>query len=149
VQVWRFPSDRVQPAAERFPRLRIACGIPLSLGYVALFALSAAAADGQQGAAQVTPHPIVIPNRSLDSHDLNDMAERNARKRNFEAANIARKLLIDDETNRLLILARDMKKRTDQLGENPLPPVLMKEAAIIEFLANDVKQKMKLTVNVE
>lgn len=119
----------------------------LLVGLMGIAALQAPMMNGQQGSAQVPPKPIVIPNRSLDSHELNDMAQKNTRKRNFDAANEARKHLIDDETNKLLILARDLKQKTDQLGNNPLPPLLEKEAAMIEFLANDVKEKMKLTVS--
>jgi len=116
------------------------------VGCLAVATLPVGAGEGQQGPVSTPPRPIVIPNRTLDSHELNDLAEKNARKRNFDAANEARKRLIDDETNKLLILARDMKARTDELGSGPLPPMLVREAAVIELLANDVKEKMKLTV---
>lgn len=105
--------------------------------------------EGQQGAAQVPPKPIVIPNRNLDSHELNDLAQKNARRKNFEAANEARKKVIEDETNKLLILARDLKAKTANLGSGPMPPMLVREAEVIEILANDVKEKMRLTVNAE
>jgi hypothetical protein len=104
---------------------------------------------GQQGAAQVPPQPIVIPNRTLDSHELNALAEKNTRKKNYEAANVERKRVIDDETNKLLILARDLKLKTDNLGGGPLTPTMVREAEVIELLANDVKEKMKLTINAD
>ena len=106
------------------------------------------AADGycQQGPRCPTC-PIVIPGRPLDNKDLNDMRRMNERKRDFEAANALRKEAIDDEALKLLILARDLKQKTENVSPQPLPAVLEKEAAIIEFLANDLKEKMKLTVN--
>ena len=51
----------------------------------------ASSGNGQQGAAQAPPKPIVIPNRTLDSHELNDLAEKNARKKNYDAATTERK----------------------------------------------------------
>lgn len=77
------------------------------------------------------------------------MRERNARKENFEAANAMRKRLLDDEALKLLILAQDLKAKTDKLGSGPLPPLVEKEASLIEFLAKDVKEKMKLTVGTD
>jgi hypothetical protein len=118
-------------------------------GLIAMACFGVCEADGQQGAAQATPRPIVIPNRTLDSHDLNDLAEKNVRKRNYEAANLERKRVIDDETNKLLILARDLKMKTDNLGTSPLTATMIREAEVIELLANDVKEKMKLTVNTD
>ena len=41
----------------------------------------ASSGNGQQGAAQAPPKPMVIPNRTLDSRELNDLAEKNARKK--------------------------------------------------------------------
>jgi hypothetical protein len=123
--------------------------LTLAAGLVAAAGVSVVAVYGQQGVAEGTPRPIVIPNRSLDTHELKELAEKNERKRNFDAANAARKLQIDDETNRLLILARDLKEKTDKMGSGRLPAQLVREAEVIELLANDVKQKMKLTVTVD
>lgn len=119
------------------------------LAFAGIVVIPALAAEGQQGAAQVTPKPIVIPDRTLDSHELKDLAEKSERKKNFEAANEARKRAIDDEVNKLVILARDLKARTENPGGAPLPRMLVREAEVIEILANDVKEKMKLTVNVD
>jgi hypothetical protein len=119
---------------------------PLLAGCFALASFPAFAGSPQQGAAQVQPRPIVIPNRTLDSHELNDLEQRNAKRRNLDAANAERKRVIDDETNKLLILARDLKAKTDSLGSGTLTPTMVREAEVIELLANDVKEKMKLTV---
>lgn len=121
----------------------------LAASLIAMTCFAAGKGYGQQGAAQVPPQPIVIPNRTLDSHELNDLAEKNARKRNYEAANVERKRVIDDETNKLLILARDLKMKTDNLASAPLTPTMVREAEVIELLANDVKEKMKLTISVD
>jgi hypothetical protein len=62
---------------------------------------------------------------------------------------VERKRVIDDETNKLLILARDLKMKTDNLGSAPLTRTMVREAEVIELLANDVKKKMKLTVSAD
>jgi hypothetical protein len=121
----------------------------LAAAFIALACFPASKGNGQQGAAQVPPQPIVIPNRTLDTHELNDLAEKNAKKKNYDAANAERKHIIDDETNKLLILARDLKTKTDNLGSAPLTKTMVREAEVIELLANDVKEKMKLTINAD
>ncbi|WP_348262004.1 hypothetical protein P8935_19645 [Telmatobacter sp. DSM 110680] len=118
----------------------------LAVTCICLIAVPAFAGNGQQAGAQTTPRPIVIPNRSLDTHELNALAEKNAKKRNFDAANAERKRVMDDDISKLVILARDLKTKTDNMGNAPLTPVMVREAEVIEFLANDVKEKMKLTV---
>ena len=60
---------------------------------------------------------IVIPNRTLDTQELNDLAEKNAKKKKFDAANAERKRVIDDETNKLLILATGSESQDRQPGE--------------------------------
>lgn len=110
-----------------------------------LLTLASINARAQQGPKCPTC-PIQVPGRPMDNKDLNDMRQMNDRKRSFEAANAARKRLIDDEALRLVILARDLKLRTEA---EPVSRTMEKEAAIIEFLANDLKQKMKLTVSPE
>ena len=122
---------------------------PLVAGALALTSFRAFTGAPQQGAAQVQPRPIVIPNRTLDSHELNELEQRNTKRRNLDAANAARKRVIDDETNKLLILARDLKAKTDNLGNGMLTPTMVREAEVIEILANDVKEKMKLTVSAD
>lgn len=123
------------------------------VGFVAAFlafGVLPVSANCQQGTTNPIPNrPIVIPNRSLDPTEMKELADKNARKKSFDAANEARKRLIGDEANKLLILARDLKQKTDNLGSGPLPPMLVREAEVIELLANDVKEKMKLTVNTD
>jgi hypothetical protein len=91
--------------------------------------------------------PIVIPARPLSAKDKQDRAERSSRKKDYSIANAARKHYIDDETNNMLILARDLKAKIDALGTERPSATMLREAAVIEFLAKDIKEKMKLTVN--
>jgi hypothetical protein len=91
----------------------------------------------------------VIPNRTLDPQEMNDLERKNARRRNLNAANAARKRVIDDETNKLLILARDLKAKTDSLGNGTLTPTMVREAEVIEILAKDVKAEMNLIVSAD
>lgn len=121
----------------------------LAAGF-ALLTLSASVGNCQQGTTNPIPNrPIVIPNRTLDPTEMKELNDKNSRKKSFDAANAARKQLIDDETRKLLILARDLKAKTENLGSGPLPPMLLREAEVIELLATDVKEKMKLTVNAD
>jgi hypothetical protein len=71
----------------------------------------ASSGNGQQEAAPAPPKPIVFPNRTLDSYELNDRAEKNARKKNDDVATAERKRVLDEETNKLLIQARDLKTK--------------------------------------
>jgi hypothetical protein len=94
------------------------------------------------------PHSIILPeaNRPLDPNDQMKLREKNAKKLNYDAANAERKRELDDETAKLLILAKDLKSQTDNIETNPLTQKALKEAEVIELLARDVKEKMKLTM---
>lgn len=122
------------------------------MGIAACIAMAAVLAtttgNSQQTPPPRSPHPILLPeaNHLPDVNDQMKMHEHNVKQQNFEAANVERKRQIDDETAKLLVLARDLKSKMDKLGNEPLPPVLVKEASVIEILANDVKLKMKMTV---
>ena len=129
--------------------LRLGRSMLVAAAMIAVACFAAGKGYGQQGSADIAPRPIVIPNRTLDSRDLKELAEKNERKKNYEAANVERKRVIDDETNKLLILARDLKMKTDNLGSAPLTRTMVREAEVIELLANDVKKKMKLTVSAD
>jgi len=129
--------------------LRLGRSMLVAAAMIPVACFAAGKGHGQQGTADVAPRSIVIPNRTLDSRDLRELAEKNERKKNYEAANVERKRVIDDETNKLLILARDLKMKTDNLGSAPLTRTMVREAEVIELLANDVKKKMKLTVSAD
>jgi hypothetical protein len=122
--------------------------VPVAQGIATALVLAAIMGNSQQAPPPRTPHPILLPeaNHLPDVNDQLKLNQQNSKKLNFEAANVERKRQIDDETTKLLILARDLKTKMDGLGGGPLPPVLVKEASVIEILANDVKIKMKMTV---
>jgi len=79
--------------------------------------------------------------------DKEDRADRRVQKKNYAVANTVRKKYIDDETNKMLILARDLNAKLNVLGSARPTTTMRREAAMIEFLAKDIKEKMKLTVN--
>ncbi|MGC1423576.1 MAG: hypothetical protein WA815_14580, partial [Terracidiphilus sp.] len=149
VQIPQCPNDRSKPAVDPSLAELKSWKSMIVAGVIALAFFPASSGGGQQGAALSPPKPIVIPNRTLDSHELNELAERNLRRRNYEAANVERKRVIDEETEKLVILARDLKAKTENLGNAQLTPTMVREAEVIELLANDVKQKMKLTINAD
>jgi hypothetical protein len=120
------------------------CGLVLTAAGILILQPPSAA---QNSPNQLPNRPIVIPNRTLSPDEMKTLSDKNTRKHSFDAANTARKKLIDDETSKLLILARDLKTRTEEMGNDTPSPLMLREAAMIEVLANDVKEKMKLTIS--
>ena len=120
----------------------------LLFGLATLAILSGSDGRGQQGPPPRTPKPLLLPeaNHPPDKNDLMVLNQQNQKKQNFEAANVERKRQMDDESAKLLLLAKDLKDQTDKLGNRPLPPTAVREAEVIEILARDLKDKMKLTV---
>ena len=41
---------------------------------------------------------------------------------------------------------RDLKAQMDKIGDMPFPPMLIREAQVIQILAHDVQAKMTLTI---
>jgi hypothetical protein len=130
----------------------------LSLAALLILAFSASPPLEAQSTGDPTPNAlelgprcptcaIVIFSRPMSPKDKEDRDDRKVQKRNYNVANAARKHFIDDETNKMLILARDLKAKIDGLGSDRPSSVMLREAAVIEFLAKDIKEKMKLTVN--
>jgi hypothetical protein len=120
----------------------------IAVSLAAVVFLSATTCRGQQDPPPRAPHPILLPeaNHLPDVNDQMVMKEQNAKKKDFSAANAERKRQMDDESAKLLILAKDLKAQTDKLDGNPLPPRAVREAEVIELLAHDLKEKMKMTV---
>lgn len=114
-----------------------------------LLCLSPAVIHGQNGlSAPPRPNSILLPeaNRTPDANAVMEMQEARQKKQNFDAANALRQKKIDDETIKLVYLAKDLKDQMDQLGDKPVPEQLLREAEVIELLARDVQIKMILTV---
>lgn len=95
-----------------------------------------------------TPHSILLPeaNNLPDANGIMLMNQKQNQRRNFDAVNALRTQQIQDESAKLLILAKDLKTQMDILGDKPLPDRLVREAQVIELLARDVHTKMTLTV---
>jgi len=145
IREWSGAKMGEDSPPEAFPRR---AGIIVSV-LIALASQSAPGVSPQQAPPPLPQHQIVIPNRTLDIHELNELAQKDKRRRNLDAANAERKRIIDDEANRLLILARDLKAKLDRLGNDALTPTMIREAEVIQWLAGDMKEKMKLTVSTE
>jgi hypothetical protein len=142
----------IQPLRKAFARPRtdsIRGSLYRAAWFLGVALVSVFAASGQQQQPPLRPpHPILLPqaNNLPDANGVMVMNEQNGKKQNFDAANAARKRQMDDESNQLLILAKDLSSRMEKIGDGPLPPSLVREAEIIELLAHDLKEKMKMTV---
>ena len=75
--------------------------------------------------------------------------QRRMRHQDFERINAARRQQIGDASDKLLVLAIDLRSRVAKAGNDPVPPIVIREADVIERLAREVQQKMALTVGVE
>jgi len=89
-----------------------------------------------------TKQPELYP----DANQKMLMREQQAKQKNFDAANAARKKLIADESALLLKLATDLKTEVDKTDKDTLSISVIHKADIIEKLAHDVKEKMKFSV---
>ena len=89
------------------------------------------------------PTPI---NQPPDANVLMKARERQLKLRNFDKVNAVRMQQITDEAGKLLILARDLNSQMDKIGEQSLPPALIREIEVIQILAHDVQSKMTLTI---
>jgi hypothetical protein len=81
-----------------------------------------------------------------DPNELSEMRDREAKQKNFEAANAERKKQIADDSEKLLKLATDLKDEVDKTNKDTLSVSVIKKAEEIEKLAHSVREKMKLTV---
>jgi len=116
----------------------------------AMAAFACAVGQGQQtrdsGLPQGLPIPNTQPDRLPDANQQMKMREQQAKKQNFEAVNAERTKIIADESALLLKLATDLKTEVDKTNEDTLSLNVIRKAEMVEKLAHDVKEKMKLTV---
>jgi hypothetical protein len=148
----RNPGPTKAPAysqnLDQHPRPLVPLGYVVA-GAVLLICSSSVALKGQN-TISAPPHPnsLILPeaNRPPDANEQMRMNQSQQKKENFDAANALREQQINDETVKLLILAKDLKAQMDKLGDKPLPNRLLREAEVIELLAHDVQTKMTLTV---
>ena len=92
------------------------------------------------------PHLPPELNRIPDNNQIDDINSHEAKNRSFEAANAERKKQIGDESAKLLKLAKDLKSEVDKTSKDTLSLGVIRKADEIEKLADDIKEKMKLTV---
>lgn len=78
-----------------------------------------------------------------------NLRRQRSSQRNFDVANALRQRQIADETEKLLILARDLTLQVDAANADQLPPRLLREIEVIEILARDVQRKMTLTIGMD
>jgi hypothetical protein len=117
----------------------------------ALAVASAFAGYSQTPATQPpnkTPKPLLLPeaNRPLDANQQMEMREKQQRKQNFEAANTERLRQLTEDSNALLTMAMALKAEVDSTSSGQLSANALRKADLIEKLARDVKEKMKLTI---
>lgn len=93
------------------------------------------------------PKPIILPeaNRPPDANEQMAMHERQARQRNFDAANAERIKQISEDSAKLLNLAADLHAAVDKTNKETLSLTAVREVGEIERLAHNVQEKMKLT----
>ncbi len=93
-----------------------------------------------------TPGNWSPPSYGPDANAQMQMQDRQAKQKNFEAANIERRKQIADDSAKLLKLAADLKDEVDKTTKDTLSVSVIRKADEIEKLARAVKEKMKLTV---
>jgi hypothetical protein len=134
---------------KRRPRTILHAAIGLGIATLCMLPATPVHAQGGQSVSAIPkPEGYIIPaaNRPPDANDRLLMSDRQTKNQNFDKANAERMLKIADETAKLLILTEDLKARMDKIGRGPYPPEVAKEMQVIELLAHDVQEKMKLSV---
>lgn len=136
----------------RYFKLVLALGsrIPLVvLGVLFLLGPHCRLLKAQAVSTPARPTTLLLPeaNHLPDVNDRMKLNEANQKKQNFDAANALRQKQIDDEATKLLILANDLRRQMEKLGDKPLPSKLVREAEVIELLAHDVQTKMTMTIS--
>jgi len=109
-------------------------------------ALASAVGPGQSG----RPHSAVFPNHQAntlpDANQLMLMHQQQGNKQNIEAVNAERRKVIADESAMLLKLATDLKAEVDKSNKDTLSLTVIRRADMVEKLAHDMKEKMKLSI---
>lgn len=117
--------------------------------FVIVAALAGAVGPGQKGTPGMplsSEMPNPQPNRLPDANQQMEMHEEQAKKQNFEAANVERRKQIAEDSAKLLKLATDLKTEVDKTTKDELSLSVIRKADEIEKLAHNVKEKMKLTM---
>lgn len=92
-------------------------------------------------------YPPSAGNRLPDKNTQQQLRSESARKKNFDAANLLRKRQIDKDSAALLNLTRELKIAIEQSDDDQPTADVLRKIELIEKMAHDIKEKMKLTVN--
>ena len=118
--------------------------------FAAMTVLAGAARPGQEKlplpGSPDKPSTNSVENRLPDANDQMKMREQRAKQQNYEAANAERKRQIAEDGANLLKLAVELKAEVDKTNKDVLSITVIRKADVIEKLARQVKEKMKLTV---
>jgi hypothetical protein len=95
-----------------------------------------------------TPKPLLMPeaNRLPDVNQQMEMRDGQQKKVKFDAANTERLRQMAEDSNALLTMAMALKAEVDNSKSDQLSVTALRKAEVIEKLAHDVKEKMKLTI---
>jgi hypothetical protein len=118
--------------------LLFAAGLPAALGV------------GQNSISNSTKRDTLLLPAANHLPDVNDqmlLSQQKQRKQNFDAVNALRRKQIDDDAQKVLILANDLKEKLRLLEGKPVPDQLLREAAVIELLAHDIQTRMTVIVS--
>ena len=93
-------------------------------------------------------HTLLDPvaNRTPDANDIMLLREQQAKRKNFDAANLERKRQLNADSALLLKLVNELNREIGKTTNQPISLELMRKIEDIERLAHNVQQKMKLTV---
>jgi hypothetical protein len=136
-------NQQHETQSRRTPRIRV-LGIGILAGAAALV-LGPLAGEGAQVKDPGFRYPPAVT-RVPDANAQNDINNKDAKDKDYEAANAERKKQIADDSEKLLKLATDLKSEVDKTSKDTLSINVIRKADAIEKLAHDVKEKMKLSV---
>jgi len=119
------------------------------VGFAVMAAFASTVGPSQQprssGAAQGQPAISSPSNQPPDANQQMLMRQQQDKKQNFEEVNAERRKIFEDESALLLKLATDLKTEVDKTNKDTLSLSVVRKADVIEKLARDLKQKMRLT----
>jgi len=148
-----MPSEPFNPDSIHKARFPFVARLSLrALRCASLLLLSCAALPcpplSAQQSAQPTriPKPIILPeaNRPPDANDQMEMHQRQAKQKDFAAANAERRKQISLDSAKMLELASELKTDVNLAKDGDLSVDALKRIEAIELLAHDLKEKMKL-----
>lgn len=117
-----------------------------SFAALAAFAAGLGAMSLAQSGPSHVARPMPFPEDIPDANQQMRMRQEQDMLKSFDAINQLREERINQATEKLLILARDLKLQMDKAGDHPLPPTVEREAELIELLAHSVERNMTISV---